>query len=146
MHLRQTMEQRLVHVVARIGLALIFAYHGLVPKLLGPHPDELTMLTAAGISAAHAATLVMVTGVAEILFAFALLGFWNHRWPLILSIAVMLLALIGVTVNAPHQLSAAFNPVSLNLAVTSLAVIDLIILRRLPSASRRRRRPVSETG
>lgn len=138
------MEQRLVHLVARIGLAFIFAYHGLVPKLLGPHPDELTVLTAGGVSEANAATLVMVTGVAEILFALVLLAFWNHRWPLILSIAAMFLALISVTVNAPHQLSAAFNPVSLNLAVVCLAVIDFVILRG-PSASRVRHRQASET-
>ena len=129
----QPREQRLVHRVARIGLAFIFAYHGLVPKLLGPHPDELTVLTVAGISEANATKLVMVTGVAEILFAFVLLAFWNRRWPLILSIAAMFLALIGVTVNAPHQLSAAFNPVSLNVAVVCLAIIDLVILRRPPS-------------
>jgi predicted tellurium resistance membrane protein TerC len=126
------MDQRLVHLVARIGLAFIFAYHGLVPKLLGPHPDELTVLTAGGMSAAQAGKLVMMTGVAEILFAFALLAFWNHRWPLILCIAAMFLALIGVIVNAPHQLSAAFNPVSLNLAVVCLAVIDWVILRWTP--------------
>lgn len=138
------MEQRLVHLVARIGLAFVFAYHGLVPKLLRPHPDELTVLTAGGISAAHAVTIVMVTGVAEILFALVLLAFWNHRWPIILSIAAMFVALIGVTVNAPHQLSAAFNPVSLNMAVVCLAVIDLVILRR--QSSEPHARPVSENG
>lgn len=142
----QALRQMLVHAIARLGLALVFAYHGLVPKLLGPHPDELTMLTAGGVSAEHAGVLVMVAGVAEVLFALALLVFWRQRWPLLLSIAFMLLALIGVAVNAPQQLSAAFNPVSLNLAVICLAVIDLLMLRRLPSASRCLRRPVSETG
>ena len=34
------MRQALVHGVARIGLAVIFAYHGLVPKLIAPIPTR----------------------------------------------------------------------------------------------------------
>ena len=55
----------------------------------------------------------------------------------------MLLATIGVAVSSPRYLGAAFNPVSLNLAVACLAVIDLLVLSGLPSAARCRRRPVS---
>jgi hypothetical protein len=55
-------------------------------------------------------------------------------------------ATIGVAVNSPRYLGAAFNPVSLNLAVLCLAVIDLLVLGGLPSAARCRRRPVSGTA
>jgi hypothetical protein len=40
----------------------------------------------------------------------------------------MVLATVGVAINSPRYLGAAFNPVSLNLAVAGLAVIDLIVL------------------
>ena len=55
----------------------------------------------------------------------------------------MVLATIGVALNSPRYLTAAFNPVSLNLAVACLAIIDLMVLRWLPSASHCLRRPVS---
>ena len=58
---------------------------------------------------------------------------------------VAVLATIGVAVNSPRYLGAAFNPVSLNLAVGCLSVIDLTVLSGLPSAAHCRRRPVSET-
>ena len=51
-------------------------------------------------------------------------------------------AVIGVL--SPRFFAAAFNPFSLNLAVVSLAAIDLLVLSRVPSAARCLRRPASE--
>lgn len=47
-HPTQAVQQTLVNVVARVGLALIFAYHAFVPKLLAHHADEVAMLRDAG--------------------------------------------------------------------------------------------------
>ncbi|MCM3871370.1 MAG: DoxX-like family protein [Pyrinomonadaceae bacterium] len=140
----QAMRQALVHGVSRVGLALIFIYHGLVPKLLGPHADEVAMLRDGGIDAETAAAVLIAGGIGEILFGLCLLLFWTRRWPPLLCLGLMLMATVGVAVSSPQYLGAAFNPVSLNLAITCLAVIDLIVLKGLPSAARCRRRPVSE--
>jgi uncharacterized membrane protein YphA (DoxX/SURF4 family) len=142
----QAMRQSLVHGVARVGLALIFAYHGLVPKLLGPHADEIAMIRDAGVAAESTWAVLTLMGIAELLLALCLLSFWHRRWPSWLCLGLMVLATIGVAVNSPRYLGAAFNPVSLNLAVACLAVIDLTVLSGLPSAARCRRRPVSETA
>ena len=141
----QTMRQSLVHGVARLGLAQIFAYHGLVPKLLGPHADEVAMLRDAGVAAERTGALLTLLGIAELLLALGLLVFWHRRWPPMVCVGLMLLATIGVAVSSPRYLGAAFNPVSLNLAIACLATIDLMILKGLPSAARCRRRPVSGT-
>ena len=141
----QAMRQSLVHGVARIGLALIFAYHSLVPKLLGPHVDEVAMLRDAGVAAERTGALLTLLGIAELLLALGLLVFWHRRWPPMVCVGMMLLATIGVAVSSPRYLGAAFNPVSLNLAIACLATIDLMILKGLPSAARCRRRPVSGT-
>jgi len=124
----QAMRQTLVHGVARVGLALIFAYHGLVPKLLGPHADEMAMLRDAGIAAENTWTVLALLGIAELLLALCLLIFWRRRWPSLLCLGLIVLATIGVTVTSPRYLGAAFNPVSLNLAVGCLTVIDLLVL------------------
>jgi hypothetical protein len=57
----------------------------------------------------------------------------------------MFVAVVAVAVNSPQFLDAAFNPVSLNLAVASLAAVDLLVLGRLPSATRCQRKPPLET-
>jgi uncharacterized membrane protein YphA (DoxX/SURF4 family) len=140
----QALRQTLVHGVARVGLALIFIYHGLVPKLLGPHSDEVAMLRDAGIGPESMGVVVTAVGIGELLLGLSLLLFWNRRWPPFLCLGLMLMATIGVAISSPRYLGAAFNPVSLNLAVTCLAMIDLMVLSGLPSAARCRRHPVSE--
>jgi hypothetical protein len=142
----QAMRQTIVHGVARVGLALIFAYHGLVPKLLGPNADEIAMLRDAGVAAESTWAVLALLGVAELLVALCLLNFWRRRWPALLCLGLVGLATIGVAVNSPRYLGAAFNPVSLNLAVACLAVIDLMVLSGLPSAARCRRRPAPGTA
>jgi uncharacterized membrane protein YphA (DoxX/SURF4 family) len=137
-------RQALVHGIARVSLALVFVYHGLVPKLLGPHPDEIVILRDSGLSAAGTGIAIIVVGIAELLFALCLALFWRRRWPLILCLALMLVATIGVAITSPKYLSAAFNPVSLNLAVASLAVIDLLVLSGVPTAANCRRHPSLE--
>ena len=135
-HPATAFRQALTHGVARMALVFIFAYQGLVPKLLAHHADELAMLRDAGLSG-HAVSLALVlAGVAEMVFALALLFCWRSRWPAVLTLALMAMATVGVGVRSPAYLEAAFNPVSLNLAVAALALVDLLNLTDLPSASR----------
>ena len=121
--------QSSVRTVARCGLAFVFAYHGLVPKLLTRHADEIAMLRDAGLSAERSNSGVLLFGVVEVAFALCLLIFWRHRWPLFTCVAAMGLGLVAVILNSPRFLNAAFNPVSLNTMVVCLAVIDLLALR-----------------
>lgn len=141
----QAMRQALVHSVARIGLALVFVYHGLVPKLIWPHRDEFAMLRDAGVAPEHLSLVLTSLGVAELFLAVWLLMLWRSGLPPLISLGLMVVATIGVVVNSPQYLAAAFNPISLNVAVGCLAVIDLFAVRGLPSATRCRRRPPSKT-
>jgi hypothetical protein len=46
----------------------------------------------------------------------------------------MMLATIGVSLRSPQFLTAAFNPVSLNIAVIALCIVGFIASRAIPSA------------
>jgi uncharacterized membrane protein YphA (DoxX/SURF4 family) len=135
------MRQALVHFIARVALIAVFAYQGVVPKLLTRNVDEIAMLRDAGVSADVTETAVIVLGILELAFAAVLLVAWHRRWPMAVCLGCMLLALAAVGLHSPRYLEAAFNPVSLNLAVASLAGIDLLVLGSVPSAARCRRRP-----
>jgi hypothetical protein len=117
-----------LHSTARIGLAFVFAYHGLVPKLLVHHADEIAMLRDAGISDQRSGLVLILFGVGELLLAFVLLLFWRHRWPALLCLGLMCVGTIGVALSSPRYLVAAFNPVSLNLTIALLALIDVMVL------------------
>ncbi len=135
------LRQACTHGCARIVLAFVFAYQGLVPKLLLHHPDELAMLQAGGIPPGGLALTVNLVGAAELVFAGCLLGFWRARWPAILTLILMILATVGVALNASTFLGAAFNPVALNGAVAGLALVDLLHVSAAPSAGRCLRSP-----
>jgi uncharacterized membrane protein YphA (DoxX/SURF4 family) len=140
----ESARQSLIHGVSRVALAFVFAYHGLVPKLMGPDPDEISMLRDAGIAEPYLALAVRAFGIAEIMLALCLLVCWRRRWPAWICLALMIAATAGVALTSPRYLRAAFNPLSLNVAVACLAAIDLVVLNVLPSAARCRRRAVTD--
>ena len=140
----QAMRQTMVHTIARGALAAVFAYQGVVPKLLTRNVDEIAMLRDAGVFAGATNITVIGLGILELAFAAVLLIAWHRRWPVYVCLGSMLLATAMVGLNSPRYLEAAFNPVSLNLAVACLAGIDLLVLGNLPSAARCLRRPSPE--
>jgi hypothetical protein len=102
------------------------------------------MLRDAGVAAGVTGFAVTALGILELLFAAALLVAWHRRWPLFVCLALMLFATAAVGMNSPRYFGAAFNPFTLNLAVASLASIDLLVVGSIPSAARCLRRPGPE--
>ncbi len=119
-----------VYALARCAVAFIWVWHGLVPKLIAHDAAERLMLAQAGLPAG----VVVPIGVAEILFGVVILLLWRSRWPLAATVAAMLGALLSVAWRSPQFLTAAFNPVTLNLPVIALCVIAWLALPHTPTA------------
>lgn len=120
------MANERVHRIATGAVAFVWLWHGLVPKLLGPHPTELAMLTDVGVEPDLARTLTLLAGVAEVAFAFAIVRYRRERWPWFVSIGLMVLATIGAPFGMPQSIGAAFNPITLNVQVIALSAIALV--------------------
>ncbi|MBP3959994.1 DoxX-like family protein [Gemmata sp. G18] len=131
-----SLQRSLTHGVAHSAVAFVWVYQGVVPKLLGPHADELMLIQQAGVPGANAAMCARLLGCGEVAFGMVMLFAFHRRWPLLLTVVLMIVATIGVAVNSAPFLWAAFNPVSLNLTVVALACIGLLAGRDLPSARR----------
>ncbi len=131
-----SMSLSIIHAIARTTIALIWIWHGLVPKLLFRQLDERLMLSQAGISL----SLLPWIGTAEIAFGFLILSTWRVRQVLMVNGLLMVLATVVVAIKSPQYVIAAFNPVTLNLAVAALSAMGWIVSRGLPSASRCLRR------
>jgi hypothetical protein len=134
-------NRALSYGLTRLTLAFIWLYHGAIPKLLYHSPDELKMLADAGVTSPHLRNWVSVFGCLEVGFALILIVFWRARWPLWCTIAVMVAATLAVSINSPAYLTAAFNPLTLNLAVAVLAAAGLLSRAYLPTAKTCHRRP-----
>lgn len=103
--------------VARIALALMFIWHGLVPKILWLSPDELAMIQAHDWPAPE--WVARIAGLAEIILGLLLLR-QRRRWPLLLAGVLLIGLLLDVALFSPHLLLQAFNPLSTNLAALAL--------------------------
>lgn len=128
-------DKTLVYALSRLTIAFVWFYHGLVPKLIHRNLDELRMLRDAGIPNPELLKTLSLLGYVELCFALILVISWKSRWPLWSTITAMFLATVGVAVASPNYLTGAFNPVTLNLAVTALAVVGLLNGTSLPTAS-----------
>jgi hypothetical protein len=133
----ESRDRMLVHALARMAVALVWFYQGLVPKLLFPSADEVAMMLAAGVSE----RVLTPLGGLEMALGAAVALFWRRSWPLWLTVAAMLAATGTVALIAPQYLAGAFNAVTLNLSVAALAGVALLTRANLPSASRCLRRP-----
>ncbi len=134
-------DRTAIYGITRLTLALIWLYQGLIPKLLYHNRDELRMLTDAGVSSSHLLSIVTLFGCLEVAFGVVLVLFWRARWPLWCTFIAMVAATLAVSVNSSAYLTAAFNPVTLNLAVAALAAIALLAAANLPTAKNCLRRP-----
>ena len=131
-------ENARIHAVARLTLAFVFVWHGVVPKLLFPHPDEARMLMDGGVSAELAPRLVTALGVFDVALGLALLVFWRTRALLVVPIVLVCGFTAGVALFSPQFIGAAFTPVTFNLCVAALGAVGYLAARDRPTARRGR--------
>ncbi len=139
-----SMERSIVHFAARTGLAIIWIYQGLVPKIIwGATSGELATVGASGLFDGLEHRIVMAAGVSEIFIGVSMLAFWRAR--VLFPVNLLILALLAAAAAAaePGLYTRQFNPATLSLAMAALAVIGWVTGANLPSAARclRRERP-----
>src|SRR5437773_2459549 len=135
-----SMRGALIHAIVRLTLGFVWVYHGLVPKLLLHHPDEIALLRSAGVPPEAILMVLRALGGLEALFGLTLLLLWRRPWPPLTAIVAMIVAGLGVALTSPASLGAAFNPVTLNALVVALAAVGYLSSADLPSARRCLRR------
>lgn len=128
------------HAAAVGGLAGVFAYQGLVPKVWKVDVDEVAIWNGLGVSPGSARKVVRAVGAIEAGFAVAAVAASDKRWPFVISIAAMPTLAIGAAKSDRSILTKAFNPGSLGIAVVALAGVALATRRGRPSG----RRPLRE--
>jgi hypothetical protein len=123
-----------LYSIARLALAFVWLYQGLVPKILYRHPDELRLLSRSGIAPESAEPMLLLVGLGEIALGLSFFFPRTGRLPFVLSLALLVAATVLVAVTSPADLTAAFNPVSLNMFGIALSAIGLIAAGGSPSA------------
>lgn len=129
-------DQSVAHGVAVAGLAGVWIYQGLVPKLWKLDADELRPWLRIGLNEPSARRAVRAAGVTELGFGVATIAAASRRWPFRLTALAMPLLAATAARTDRESLARAFNPVSLNWAVAALALVALATHEGRPSGRR----------
>ncbi len=120
-------DQAVAHAAAVAGLAGVWVYQGLVPKLLAVDTDEVALWRSSlGLGEGAARRAVRVSGALEIAAGAITIRHARQRWPFVATAVAMPLLAGSALVADRRAFTRAFNPASLNWAVAALAVVAAV--------------------
>ncbi|MFB9328487.1 DoxX-like family protein [Paenibacillus aurantiacus] len=140
-----TIGRALIHYGCVLLLALLWAYEGVVPKLLFPEGGELALLKQTGLFPDQEASMLAWLGIAELGISIATIAF--HRSKRLFAAQAVLLVLLAAAafVANPELLAAPFNPLTLSVPMIGLNWIASRTVDDLPRAIRCVRKPAGRT-
>lgn len=129
-------DQAIAHASAVAGLAGVWFYQGLVPKLWRVDAGEVAIWRRLGMNEPGARQAVRTVGVVEILAGLTTVAGRRRRGLFLATAVAMPVLAAGAGAADRSSFTRAFNPVSLNWAVAALAVVAATTGRGLPSGRR----------
>lgn len=111
-----------INLISRYGLAFVFFYHGLVPKIIWYSSIERSLVMAHNINIS-APVISLIAGVMEILLAFAITFYSRSLIPVYIAAVLLVMLLFDVGLMMPELLIEAFNPVSMNISALVLCYV-----------------------
>lgn len=140
-----SMQRTLTHAAARLTLAFIWIYQGVVPKLLYPEfSGELETLRRLGWFPGAENLALTAVGLGEVGVGLVTLAAWRWRAALVLQIVALVVLGASAAASDPLLFARQFNPATLNAAMVALAACALWNSAQLPSAANCRRSPSEE--
>lgn len=140
-HPRQAMAAQLTVTCASLAAGLVWAYQGLIPKLLFKDTGEMSIVAKSGWFPGREALMLDLLGWTEIGFGVLLVLFQRRRLPHWINLAALFLLGAAALHADPGVYIQPFNPFTLNLATMALSAAALFNLSALPRASHCRTTP-----
>lgn len=133
----QARNQAIAHATAVGALAGVWIYQGLVPKLLAVDADEVRLWRSAlGLGESSARAAVRAAGAAEVAAGVMTIRKADETWPFVATAVAMPLLALSAAKADRRSFARAFNPASLNLAMTALAIVAIATADGRPSGRR----------
>lgn len=120
-------EDEQVPLLLRVGLGAVWVYEGLVPKLLAPSPDLLSLVARFQPLPGPPGAFLRAAGVFEILLGLLLIRGWMVRSVAAVQCALLVVITIGIGVAVPHALIHPVGAASKNVALLA-ATLCLVFL------------------
>ncbi|OTG68678.1 hypothetical protein B9T25_04070 [Acinetobacter sp. ANC 4470] len=124
---KQFLEKPLLLI--QITLALLWIYQGLIPKVLFQSNAEIDIWQTMGFELHMAKICVALSGLLEMMFGCAFLIWQRAIFLHQLSIFGLIGLLLLIMITDPLQLTTAFNPVVMNMAMIVLSIVAIQLLK-----------------
>jgi hypothetical protein len=129
--------QAAAHAISVAGLAGVWIYQGLVPKLIAVDPGEVALWRSSlGLSERTARIAVRAAGAGEVLGGLVTLRRAHSKRVFVATAVAMPLLAAGAAKADRRSFTRAFNPASLNGAMAALALTAALTTDGLPSGKR----------
>lgn len=114
----------------------IWIYHGLIPKLIYMHPDEISMVNNLfPLTYEKGYWIVKMTGIIEMIFGLIWLFYKNKRNLFGLQVIIFPLLTISAILADPIILVHPFNPLTFNLSLAFISLVGYFMSKDAPSAT-----------
>lgn len=123
------------HSLLTVFFIFIWIYHGMIPKLIAMHPEEIAMVTnVIPMTTNQGEWITIIAGVIEVLFAIIWMFYRNKRRLFCIQALVFPFLMVGAIIYNFHSLFQPFNPLTFNLALFLLSLIGLVSSKDIPTA------------
>lgn len=113
----------------QLSLVFLWLYQGLIPKILFQSAAEIAIWQNMGFELNLAKIMVGLSGLAEMIFGLLFLK-WNHFIILhCINIVGLIVLLLLIIITDPLQLTTAFNPMVMNIAMLMLSVLAIQLIQ-----------------
>lgn len=124
------------NAIARVTLAIIWMYQGLIPKVLFIETSgEIETMTATGASESFVRPAIYISGSLEAIFGILMLVLWGMRSFYLVNAFLLVALTATVVVIRAEMYIWQFNPTTLNLAMLALSLIGWHSTRHSPQNS-----------
>ena len=111
--------------IAGLFLAMVWFYHGLIPKIIFSDTGELRTLQLSGLFNGNEKIVLTIIGIFEMIFALLILCI-RKKFVHYLNIFALTILGLGVAFNDPASYTMPFNPFSLNISMIGISVLALM--------------------
>jgi len=116
-----------INFIARLSLAFLFIFHGLVPKIIWLSPIEISLVQAGGLGVSYT-ILSPIAGILEIILGLLIFFKKKSKVPIFIAAFSLCILLLYVAILMPPLLVEAFNPVTTNILGLSLCYLIIVTI------------------
>lgn len=120
-------EDQQVPLLLRVGLGAVWVYEGLVPKLLAPSPELLSLVARFQPFPGDPGAFLKAAGVFEILLGLLLIRGWMIRSVVAVQSGLLVVLTIGIGLAVPHALVHPTGAASKNVALLAVSLCLVLL-------------------